>query len=160
MIREAGGKPFAWKVGHAYIKPKMQEYDAVFGGEVSGHYYFKDFWFADCGLLTGLTILAYVSQLGEKLSTKIIQLEDRYHISGEINSRVPDVEAVLQRIKRTYHDAEIDELDGVAVRYPDWHFVVRLSNNEPLVRLTLEADSQANMSKRRDELLALIRENR
>jgi phosphomannomutase len=156
-IRAAGGKPFPWKIGHAFIKPKMQEHDAVFGGEVSGHFYFKDFWFADCGLLAGLTVLEYVSQLDGKLSDKLQELETRYFLSGEVNSTVKDQAAALKRIKETYADGEIDELDGVAVRYPDWHFVVRPSNNEPLIRLTLEAKSQRQMEQKRDEVLKLIR---
>lgn len=157
MTKAAGGKPFGWKIGHAYIKSKMQELDAVFGGEVSGHFYFKDFWFADCGLLAGLTILEYVSGLKKKLSEEVAELERKHHISGEINSTVVDVDLVIDRIKQKYADAQIDELDGVAIRYPDWHFVVRPSNNDPLLRLTLEAKTKELMEEKRDEVLALIR---
>lgn len=159
LVSAAGGTPFAWKIGHAFIKPKMREYDAVFGGEVSGHFYFKDFWFLDCGLLTGLVILQYVSELAGGLSEKLTELENKYFLSGEINSTVEDVSAVLYRLKRTYADADIDELDGVAIRYPDWHFVVRPSANEPLLRMTLEATSQKLMEEKRDEVLGLIRQD-
>ena len=157
MVAAAGGKPFGWKIGHAFIKPKMQEHDAVFGGEVSGHFYFKDFWFADCGLLSGLTMLEYLSDLGQPLSTKLEELEQRYHLSGEINSTVASVPATLEAIKAKYATGELSELDGIAIRYPDWHFVVRPSSNEPLLRLTLEANSRELMEAKRDELLALIR---
>lgn len=157
MVCEAGGKPFAWKIGHAFIKPKMQEFDAVFGGEISGHFYFKDFWFADNGLLTGLTILQYVSSLAGKLSDQLRLLEARYHLSGEINSSVKDRAETVAKVKEAYADGEIDELDGVAVRYPDWRFVVRPSANEELIRLTLEAQTRELMESKRDEVLALIR---
>lgn len=157
-VTALGGQPFPWKIGHALIKPKMVEHDAVFGGEVSGHFYFKDFWFVDCGLLTGLTVLEYVSQLGAPLSSKIIDFEEKYHLSGEINSVVDDHATVLARLKETYQDAEISELDGVAIRYPDWHFVVRTGANPPgILRLTLEADSRDLMEQKRDEVLDLIR---
>ena len=159
-IRRAGGKPFGWKIGHALIKPKMQEYDAVFGGEVSGHFYFKDFWFVDCGLLAGLTLLEYLSQLGTPLSSKLTELENRYHLSGEINSVVDDHETVLAKIKAEYAEGELSELDGIAIRYPDWHFVVRTGANPPgILRLTLEADTRHLMEEKRDELLSLIREH-
>lgn len=158
-VRALAGKPFGWKIGHALIKPKMQEYDAVFGGEVSGHFYFKDFWFVDNGLLTGLTLLEYVSELGGPLSSKVKEFESKYFLSGEINSQVPDHQAVLKKVKETYKDGELSELDGVAIRYPDWHFVVRTGANPPgIIRLTLEANSQELMEQKRDELLKLIRE--
>ena len=157
-IIKAGGRPVEWKIGHAYIKPKMQVEDAVFGGEVSGHFYFKDFWFADSGLLAGLTFLEYVSSLKSPLSTKISQLEKQYFLSGEINSIVDDHGALLKRIKDKYSDAELSELDGIAIRYPDWRFVVRTGANPPgILRLTLEAKSKKLMEQKRDEVLSLIR---
>jgi phosphomannomutase len=157
-IKNAGGRPVVWKIGHAFIKPKMQEENAVFGGEVSGHFYFKDFWFADSGLLTGLTFLEYVSSLSMPLSEKISALENRYHLSGEINSIVDDHEAVLNSIKDRYNDAEINELDGVEIRYPNWRFVVRTGANPPgIIRLTLEANSKVIMEQKRDEVLNIIR---
>lgn len=158
-VRTLGGKPFGWKIGHALIKPKMQEFDAIFGGEVSGHFYFKEFGFVDCGLLTGLTLLEYVSELGAPLSSKVEEFETKYFLSGEINSQVADHELVLKRIKETYRDGKISELDGVAVRYPAWHFVVRTGANPPgIIRLTLEANSKELMEEKRDEVLALIRQ--
>lgn len=161
LIREAGGKPFVWKPGHVYIKEKMAEIDAVFGGEVSGHFYFKDFGYADSGILAGLHLLKYVSSLGKPLSEKVAELESKYFISGEINSKVENPPALLEKIRQKYHDAKFEDLggafNGVCAIYPDWHFVVRPSDNEPLVRLTLEADSKNLMEKKRDELLALIR---
>jgi phosphomannomutase len=157
MVRAAGGTPFMWKPGHAYIKAKMKEIGAVFGGEVSGHFYFKAFGLADSGILAGLSMLEYVSSLDGPLGEKIANLEQNYHLSGEINSTVADPQAVLQQIKERYHDGEINELSGVAVTYPDFRFVVRPSDNEPLVRLTLEASSRELMEQKRDELLAIIR---
>ena len=158
IVSKAGGHAEGWKIGHAFIKPKMQEEDAIFGGEVSGHFYFKDFWFADCGLLAGLTLLEYVSSLGAPLSSKIAALENKYFLSGEINSVVDNHDKVLQLIKEKYADGKISELDGIAVRYSDWHFVVRTGANPPgILRLTLEANSKDLMEQKRDELLNLIR---
>ena len=157
MIKESGGVPFVWKPGHVYIKREMQSRGIVFGGEVSGHYYFKDFWFADSGVLSGLTLLAYVSSLENKLSDKITELEAKYFLSGEINSKVDDPLAVLSKVKEKYKDGEINELSGVAIRYPDWHFVVRPSDNEPLVRLTVEANSKELVDQKTQELLNIIR---
>lgn len=157
MVTAAGGKPFVWKPGHVYIKKEMQDRGIAFGGEVSGHFYFKDFWCADSGILSGLTLLAYASSLNLPLSDKIKELESKYFLSGEINSKVANPAAVLQAVKDTYSDADINELSGVAVRYADWHCVVRPSDNEPLVRLTVEATSSELMEQKRDELLDLIR---
>jgi phosphomannomutase len=158
IVAAAGGRPVVWKVGHAFIKPKMQEENAVFGGEVSGHFYFKDFWFADCGLLSGLAFLEYVSSLDVPLSSKIKELENKYFLSGEINSVVDNHDAVLSRIKQKYADAKLNELDGIEIRYPDWRFVVRTGANPPgILRLTLEAKSKELMEQKRDELLELIR---
>ena len=109
--------------------------------------------------MAGLTLLAYVSGLEEPLSKKIEQLEDEYFLSGEINSTVLDASKVLDQIKTKYSDAEINELSGVAIRYPDWHAVIRPSDNEPLVRLTVEAKTKELMEQKRDELLELIRAN-
>ncbi len=156
-VLAAGGKPLPGKIGHAFIKPKMKQHDAIFGGEVSGHFYFKDFWFADCGLLAGLSMLQYASKQKGKLSDRVRQLESKYHLSGEINSKVADADVALAKVKDAYKDADIDELDGISVRYPEWRFVCRKSNTEPLVRLTLEAKSQELMEEKRDEVLGLIR---
>lgn len=158
IVTKVGGRPVEWKVGHAFIKPKMQKENAIFGGEVSGHFYFKDFWFADNGLLAGLTFLEYVSTLDGPLSSKIVDLENHYFLSGEINSLVNDHEIVLKRIKEHYSDGELSVLDGVAIRYPTWRFVVRTGANPPgILRMTLEAESYELMKRKRDELLKLIR---
>ena len=157
MITEKGGVPFVWKPGHVYIKQEMQSRGIPFGGEVSGHYYFKDFWFADSGVLSGLTLLAYASSLNGKLSDKIAELEGKYFLSGEINSKVEDARKTLDEVKNKYSDGELSEISGVAIRYPDWHFVVRPSDNEPLVRLTVEANSRELVDQKTEELLDLIR---
>ncbi len=157
-ITKIGGRPIGWKIGHAFIKSKMKEENAIFGGEVSGHFYFKDFWFADCGLLAGLTFLEYTSSLSSPLSSKIIDLESKYFLSGEINSIVDNHDIVLKRIKEHYSDGDLSELDGIAIRYPDWHFVVRTGANPPgILRLTLEAKTKELMEQKRDELLKIIR---
>lgn len=157
MVKESGGVPFVWKPGHVYIKREMQKRGIVFGGEVSGHFYFKDFWYADSGVLSGLTLLAYVSSLDNPLSEKIKDLESKYFLSGEINSKVTSPQAIMDEIKARYSDAQINEISGIALRYPDWHCVVRPSDNEPLLRLTVESQSKELMEQKRDELLAIIR---
>ncbi len=156
MVSAAGGKPFVWRPGHVYIKPKMQELDAVFGGELSGHMYFKEFWFSDSGTLAGLTMLEYVSQLAHPLSQEVAALRGHYFLSGEINSKVADVTPILEQIRSRYADGRVSELSGIAVWFEDWKFVVRPSDNEPLLRLTVEANSQQLMEEKRDELLAII----
>ena len=157
LITANGGVPFVWKPGHVYIKREMQKRGIVFGGEGSGHYYFKDFWYADSGFLTAMTILSYVSALNTPLSDKIKELEAKYFVSGEINSQIKNAQTVLDKVKEKYSDGELNEISGVAIRYPDWHFVVRPSDNEPLVRLTVEAKTKERMEEKRDELLKLIR---
>lgn len=156
-VTAAGGTPFVWKPGHVYIKKEMQERNIVFGGEVSGHFYFKEFWYADSGILAGLTMLQYASQLDGPLSQKVTEFESKYYLSGEINSNVANREATLAKVRQTYADNIESELSGVAIRFPEWHCVVRPSDNEPLVRLTVEATSKKLMEAKRDELLKLIR---
>lgn len=157
-ITAAGGTPHENRVGHAFIKRRMRELDALFAGEVSGHYYFKQFSFADTGLIPALLVLELLGERGQTLSSLIDGYRARYHISGEINSTVDDAPAALQRIRETYGDGEMYEMDGVSVVYDDWHFNVRSSNTEPLVRLNLESlVSRADMEQRRDEVLAVIR---
>lgn len=158
LVRAAGGEPLMWRPGHVYLKPKMVEHNAVFGGELSGHMYFREFWYSDSGTLTGLTLMEYVSQLDGPLSAQVAELEDKYALSGEINFRVPDVEAVLANVRARYGEGgRVSELSGYGVWYEDWKFVVRPSDNEPLVRLTVEARTPAEMAARRDELSELIR---
>ena len=157
MVKAAGGKPVMHRVGHAFMRVKMRELNAVYGGEVSAHYYFRDNWFADNGMIPALLILELVCKSGKKLSDLLAPLRSRYFLSGEINSKVADVPRALKRLEERYHDGRVTKLDGVSVDYDDWHFNVRGSNTEPLLRLNLEASSQADMERRRDEVLELIR---
>ena len=157
-VEAAGGTALVNRVGHAFFKTRMRATGAAFGGEVSGHYYFSQFYNADSGTLPALLILELLSQRDVKLSDLVADLRGRYLISGEINSEVADQQAKLAEIEARYADAEISHLDGVSVDYPDWHFNVRPSNTEPLLRLCLESlVSQEDMERRRDEVLALIR---
>jgi phosphomannomutase len=157
-VEAAGGTALVNRVGHAFFKTRMRATGAAFGGEVSGHYYFHQFYNADSGTLPALLILELLSKKGAKLSELLASLRARYFISGEINSEVADQQAKMAEIEARYGDAEIDRLDGVSVDYDDWHFNVRPSNTEPLLRLCLESlVSHADMERRRDEVLALIR---
>ncbi len=158
-VRDAGGTSYVNRVGHAFFKSAMREHDALFGGEVSGHYYFRDFWCADSGTIPALLVLELLSTSERPLSALVGSLRDSYFISGEINSEVADPVAKMQELAERYSDAEITRLDGVSVDYPDWHFNVRPSNTEPLLRLNLESlISREDMEAKRDEVLALIRE--
>jgi len=156
-VSGAGGTPLMNRVGHAFIKRRMREENAVFGGEVSGHFYFRENWYADNGMIPALVVLEYLGRTGKKLSALLAPLRERYHISGEINSVVSDVPAALRRLDAEYSGGRIHRLDGVSVDFDDWHFNVRPSNTEPLLRLNLEAYSHEQMEKRRDEVLAIIR---
>ena len=156
-VEAAGGIALMNRVGHAFIKKRMREEKAVFGGEVSGHFYFRDNWFADNGMIPALLVLEMLGRTGKKFSELLAPLRAKYHLSGEINSKVGDVPAVLARIKERYRDARILEMDGINVDYDDWHFNVRGSNTEPLIRLNLEAYAQEAMERRRDEVLRIIR---
>ncbi len=157
LIRAAGGVAVMHRVGHAFIKRRMRDEGAVFGGEVSGHFYFRENWFADNGMIPALLVLEYVGAAGRKLSEILRPLRERYHLSGEINSKVSDVATALARIEERYRDGRISKLDGLSVDYDGWHFNVRPSNTEPLLRLNLEAFSAAEMERRRDEVLQIIR---
>jgi len=157
-VTSAGGHALINRVGHAFFKTRMREQDAVFGGEVSGHYYFRDFYCADSGTIPALLILELLSETGKTLSELLAPYRSRYFISGEINSQVRDPLATLDEISAHYADARQLTLDGVSVDYDDWHFNVRPSNTEPLLRLCLESlRSRADMERRRDEVLDLIR---
>jgi len=156
-VHAAGGQALMHRVGHAFIKKRMRDDNAVFGGEVSGHFYFRDNWYADNGMIPALLVLELLGTEGKRLSELLAPLRARYHISGEINSRVADVAAALRRISERYRDARLSDLDGISVDFDDWHFNVRPSNTEPLLRLNLEAYSKDEMERRRDEVLALIR---
>ena len=156
VIREYGGTPVRERVGHSFIKQTMAETGAVFGGEHSGHYYFRDNFRADSGLIAAMFILEIVSLENKPLS-RILQPFKKYFASGEINSRVEDIPSKLEEIARVYGGGELDRLDGITVEYEDWWFNVRPSNTEPLIRLNLEAKTGELMEEKRDEVLAVIR---
>jgi phosphomannomutase len=157
VVQRAGGTALRNRVGHAFFKTRMREEGGVFGGEVSGHYYFRDFYCADSGTIPALLILELLGS-GRRLSELLEPLRSRYFISGEINTEVADQTAKLDAIRERYADARQDELDGISIDYDDWHFNVRPSNTEPLLRLCLESlVSPEDMERRRDEVLALIR---
>ena len=157
-VRAAGGIPQVNRVGHAFFKTRMHKEGGLFGGEVSGHYYFRDFYCADSGTIPALLMLEHLSRTGKKLSELLRPYHERYFISGEINSEVKDQRAKMQEIAERYSDARQENLDGISIDYEDWHFNVRPSNTEPLLRLCLESlESREDMERRRDEVLALIR---
>jgi phosphomannomutase len=158
LIKEKGGTPLMERVGHAFIKRRMAQEDAVFAGEVTGHYYFKDFFYADSGIVPSLLLMEMLARRGVKMSDLLKELEAKYFISGEINSKVPDVKGRLEALAERYADGTIERMDGVSVSYNSWHFNVRGSNTEPLIRLNLESvASPAEMEAKRDEVLAIIR---
>ncbi|MGZ8676406.1 MAG: phosphomannomutase/phosphoglucomutase [Solirubrobacterales bacterium] len=158
VVAALGGSSGMSRVGHAFFKALMREQGAVFGGEVSGHYYFRDFYCADSGSIPALLMCELVSTEARSLAELMADFRSRYFISGEINTEVADQEAKMAEIERLHSDGEIGHLDGVSVDYPDWHFNVRPSNTEPLLRLNLESlVSPEHMAEKRDELLALIR---
>ncbi len=155
-IKSYGGIPIRERVGHSFIKQTMAETGAVFAGEHSGHYYFRDNFRADSGLIAALIVLETVSLEGKPLS-EVVKPFRKYHNSGEINSRVEDARAKLEQIAAAYADARLDRLDGLNVEYDDWWFNVRPSNTEPLLRLNLEAETEELMRTKTEEVLALIR---
>jgi len=160
MATEYGGKAVMNRVGHAFFKGRMRELNAVFGGEVTGHYYFRENFYCDNGFIPALLILELMSKKNQSLKQLLEPLRAKYFISGEINTKVPTMDVVgakLAAIESHYKDAKISKLDGVSVEYPDWHFNVRPSNTEPLLRLNLEGTTPAQMAARRDEVLAIIR---
>jgi phosphomannomutase len=157
-VLQAGGTPLENRVGHAFIKARIRKEDAVFAGEVSGHYYFRDFYYCDTGIVPALVLLELISQRGRKLSELLAPYRERYFISGEINSTVKDVPLKLQELKDQFGpEAKVSHLDGISFEFDDWHFNVRPSNTEPLLRLNLEALSEEAMERRRDEVLSVIR---
>jgi phosphomannomutase len=157
-IKAAGGVPLVNRVGHAFFKHRMREESAVFGGEVSGHYYFRDFSQADSGVIPFLLMLELVSKRGQKLSEILRPYRERYFITGELNTPVADVALKLQELKERFGpEGEVSHLDGLSVDAKDWHMNVRPSNTEPLLRLNLEAFSPELMERKRDEVLEVIR---
>ena len=157
LIKAAGGTPLMERVGHAFIKRRMADEGALFAGEVTGHYYFRDFFSADTGIIPSLIVMELLSKRKTSLSELLQPLEKKYFISGEINSTVGDPAGRMHTLVESFPDAEQYSLDGVSVIYPTWHFNVRPSNTEPLLRLNLEATTRQEMEKHRDEVLAIIR---
>jgi len=159
-VAKYGGKALMNRVGHAFIKRRMREENAAFGGEVTGHYYFRDFFYADNGFIPALLILELMSKKGQTLHELLRPFREKYFISGEINTKVTDMTtaaACLETLAGKYQDAHTYELDGFSAEYPDWHFNVRSSNTEPLLRLNLEAKTPEMMAEKRDEVLGVIR---
>jgi phosphomannomutase len=157
-VRKAGGVPEINRVGHAFFKTRMHKEGSLFGGEVSGHYYFRDFYCADSGTIPALLILEMLATGEMRMSELLASYRERYFISGEINSEVADPEAKMRELGERYADAKQGHLDGISIDYEDWHFNVRSSNTEPLLRLCLESlVSREDMERRRDEVLAVIR---
>ncbi len=162
IVRELGGEPVRTRVGHSYIKARMAETGAVFGGEHSGHFYFRDFWRADSGMLAALHALAALAEVDQPLS-EVLRPYSRHVASGEINTEVADQQAVLDELAGRWSDrpdVEVDHLDGLSVNHPDWWFNVRASNTEPLLRLNAEGKDEPTMAGVRDEILAVIRRSR
>ena len=160
VVARYGGTSLMNRVGHAFFKRRMRETNAIFGGEVTGHYYFRDNFFADNGFIPALLILELMSKKGQSLHQLVEPLRRTYFISGEINTKLASMDAVpakLVEIAARYADGHQYTLDGISVEYTDWHFNVRPSNTEPLLRLNLEATNQALMERKRDEVIALIR---
>jgi len=158
-IEQAGGVPLVNRVGHAFIKQRMRKEGATFAGEVSAHYYFRDFSQADSGVVPFLLMLELLSRRGEKLSELLAPFRERFFLTGEINTPVDDVPLKLQELKERYtaEGATVSHLDGISIDFDDWHFNVRPSNTEPLLRLNLEAFSRERMEEKREEVLELIR---
>ena len=148
------------RVGHAFFKRRMREENAIFGGEVTGHYYFRDNFYADNGFIPALLILELMSRKGQTLRELLEPLRATYFISGEINTRVSDMTTVQEKIdglSARYTDGRVYALDGISAEFTEWHFNVRASNTEPMLRLNLEATTQALMEEKRDEVLDFIR---
>lgn len=158
VIERNGGRAIRTRVGHSFIKAQMREYNAIFGGEHSGHFYFRDNWYADSGLIAFLIVLEMISLSGKTVSELLAPIDTRFR-SGEINSEVSDQQGKMAAIEQRYaaQGATVDHLDGITVGFPTWWFNVRPSNTEPLLRLNLEADTREEMERRRDEVLNLIR---
>jgi phosphomannomutase len=156
VIREHGGTPVRTRVGHSFIKQVMAETGAIFGGEHSGHYYFRENYRADSGLIAAVVVLEQLSRADRPLS-EVVAPFIRYAVSGEINRHVDDAKAKIEEISAAFADGRQDRLDGLTVEFDDWWFNVRPSNTEPLLRLNVEARTEALLRERTDEVLALIR---
>jgi len=160
IVARYNGRALMNRVGHAFIKRRMREEDAIFGGEVTGHYYFRENFYADNGFIPALLILELMSQKGQSLRDLLKPLREKYFISGEINTKLASIDlaaAKIDTLAREYAHGNVYRLDGVSVEFDDWHFNVRASNTEPLLRLNLEGLTPEIMEKRRDEVLGIIR---
>ncbi|MCL5411170.1 MAG: phosphomannomutase/phosphoglucomutase [Patescibacteria group bacterium] len=157
-VAENGGVFILSKAGHAFIKERMRKENAIFAGEMSAHYYFRDNYYADNGMIPFLMILELISQTGQSLSQLVQSLVTKYFVSGEINLKVADINAKIKEVESYYNDGRKDFTDGLSVDYPNWRFNLRASNTEPLIRLNVEALSQELMAQKRDDLLDLIRD--
>jgi phosphomannomutase len=156
-VKQLGGRPVVNRVGHAFFKAAMREHGAAFGGEVSGHYYFRDFWSADSGTIPALLVLELLSKRQKTMAELLEPFRARYFISGEINSTVTDPDGKIRELAQRYSDGNVTWLDGVSVDYDTWHFNVRPSNTEPLLRLNLEGSTKEEMEARTEEVLGVIR---
>jgi phosphomannomutase len=155
-VKNEGGIPIQTKAGHAFIKDRMRKEDAVFAGEMSAHYYFKDYWYADCGMIPFVMMLEILSVSGRKLSEILSPMTNKYFVSGEINNEVKDIPALLAEAENKYSDGKIDKTDGLGVEYSSWRFNLRGSNTEPKIRLNVESTDKKLMEQKRDEILSLI----
>lgn len=155
-IKKAGGKPYREKVGHSHIKATMREKNAIFGGELSGHYYFKDNYYADSGIIALIEVLNVLSRKNVPMSNLIAPLK-RYYSTGEINFEVEDKNKKIKQIAERFKDGKIDYLDGITIEYNDWWFNVRKSNTEPLIILNLEGKTKAIMEQWKKQVIDIIR---
>jgi phosphomannomutase len=157
-VHGAGGVPIVNKAGHSFIKERMRSEDAVFAGEMSGHFYFRDFWYADNGLIPFLMVLEILSRSGKKLSELFDSYFAGYFISGELNTKLPpgaSVADILARIEANYADARFEKIDGLSLEYPEWRANIRSSNTEPLLRLNVEARQEGLVAQKVQEIQGL-----
>ena len=159
IAEQLGGKPVMCKSGHAFIKDKMREVNAVYGGEMSAHHYFRDFSYCDSGMIPWLLVLELMSAAGKPLSELMAERMARYPISGEVNSKVADAHAVMKKVEELYGSkGKVTKVDGLSVEFDDWRFNLRMSNTEPVIRLNVETRHDEKLMKEKtDELLAVIR---
>ena len=156
-IERLGGRPVRERVGHSFMKETMRKEDCIGGGELSGHFYFAENYYTDCGVLAAILVMNQLSQEGRSLKAAADELR-RYHGTGEINFKVADKDALMQQVEQRYQDGVIDHLDGVTATFPDWWVNVRPSNTEPYLRMCLEADTLELMEQKKAELIALLGE--
>lgn len=156
-VKKAGGIPIVTKAGHTFIKDRMREENALFAGEMSAHYYFRNYWYADNGMIPFLLVAEILSIKNQKLSEILAPMQNKYFVSGEINSEVDNIPAVIKKIEKKYNNGTIEHIDGLSVEYSNWRFNLRGSNTEPKIRLNVESTDKKTMEEKRDELLSLIR---